>query len=469
MARGVDSLRPAGRGTLIREEWTMAEKVKVGPISGFPEWLPNMRLAEQRFIATIQEQYELYGFAPLQTPAAERLDVLTAKGGMQRQIYSLGKPDEDDQKAELGLRFDLTVPLARYVVQHAEELVFPFRRYQIEKVWRGERSQRGRFREFYQCDVDIIGRGSLDIIHDAEIPCVINSTFEALRLPEFRIHISNRRILADLLKCQECRPEQLVNVLRAIDKSQRQGIDQTRSALKEEGIGEPMIGPIIDLIGCETLGDAKRVLELAKAPLSGVEELERILTNAKALGMPGNRIRPDFTIARGLDYYTSTVYETFIIGKEDWGSVCSGGRYDDLATYFTNQKYPGVGISIGLSRLFSLLVEAEFVDVKAQTPTKVLVTTQNRDAYMLDYLGIANTLRKEGIATEVYLDPHSLREQIGYASSKGIPMAIIAGSDEMDHDVVLVKDLQHHSQEKVTCDSMVRYIRSKLKGLEVAI
>jgi histidyl-tRNA synthetase len=447
----------------------MPRTLKVGTISGFPEWLPNARLAEQRVISTIQQQYELYGFTPIQTPAAERLDVLTAKGGMQRQIYTLGKPDEDDQKADVGLRFDLTVPLARYVVQHADELVFPFRRYQIDKVWRGEKSQRGRYREFYQCDVDIVGRGKLDNIHDAEIPCVINSTFEALRLPEFRIHVSNRKILADLLRRYGCPTGQMAAVLRAVDKSHRQGIDHTRAALLEERVPEGLIGPVTDLIRCDTLPEARKVLAAAGASLEGVEELDKILTNAKALGMPDARIRPDFTIARGLDYYTGTVYETFVAGKEDWGSVCSGGRYDDLASFFSTQKYPGVGISVGLSRLFSLLVEAEYVDVKARTPTKVLVTTQNRDAYMLDYLGIAKTLRAEGVPTEVYLDADPLRDQIGYASSQGIPLAIIAGGSEVEHDVVLVRDLLHRTQETVTGDGMVKYIREKLRAKAVSL
>lgn len=443
---------------------TTAEKIKVGPISGFPEWLPNRRLAEQRLIAAIQECYELYGFTPIQTPAVERLEVLTAKGGMKRQIYTLGKPDEDDQEAELGLRFDLTVPLARYVVQHSEELTFPFRRYHIDKVWRGERSQRGRFREFYQCDIDIIGRTTLDPIHDAEIPCVINATLEALRLPEFHIHVSNRRILGDLLTAIGCEPGQLVPVLRAIDKSQRQGKDQTRVALVEEGVRQEQVTPIMDFIGCKQVADARKVLSTARASMAGLDEMDRLLKNAESLGMPPDRIRPDFTIARGLDYYTSTVYETFIAGKENWGSVCSGGRYDDLAGFFSRQKYPGVGVSIGLSRLLDLLVESEYLNIESQTPTKVLVTMQDRAKYMSDYLGIANFLRRNGIPTEVYLEPGALRDQIGYASTKGIPFAVIAGGSELEHDNVTVKDLRHHSQESVTCDSLAEYIKSKLQA-----
>ena len=445
----------------------MTEKIRVGPVSGFPEWLPNMRLAEQRFLSTIQGQYELFGFTPIQTPAAERLEVLTEKGGMHRQIYALGKPDQDEDKADIGLRFDLTVPLARYVVQHSAEIVFPFRRYQIDKVWRGERAQRGRYREFYQCDVDIIGRDSLDIIHDSEIPCIINATFEAIGLPDFRIHVSNRKILTDLLSHLKCPTEKVMAVLRAIDKTQHHGSDHVLDALKEEGISHEVVSPVLELVKCKTLSDAETVLERIQAPLRGIAELQQILTNAKALGMPDGRIQPDFTIARGLDYYTSTVYETFINGKEDWGSICSGGRYDDLATYFSRQKYPGVRISIGLSRLFSLLVEANYVDVRAKTPTKVLVTTQDRDKYMADYLGITRTLRTHGIPTEVYLDPDPLREQIGYASSQGIPFAVVAGATEIDNDTIQIKNLQHRSHETVTGDSMVSYIKSKLASLNM--
>jgi histidyl-tRNA synthetase len=451
----------------------MSGKLKVEQVSGFPEWLPNMRLAEQRFIATIQKQYELFGFAPIETPAVERREVLTAKGGMQRQIFTVGKPEDDDASAELALHFDLTVPLARYVVQHADKLVFPFRRYQIQKVWRGERAQRGRFREFYQCDIDIIGRGKIDLIHDAEIPVVINSTFEALKIPPFKISISNRKILGELLKTQGIiqgdSSGRFVGILRAIDKTQRDGAEKTREALVAENTPPELIPAITDLAQCSSLDDARRVLKTAKADLVGVEELATVLRSAEKLGMPTDRLGPNFTLARGLDYYTGTVYETFITGKEAWGSVCSGGRFDDLAEYFTTQKFPGVGISIGLTRLFNLLVESEYVDVSAHTPTKVLVTMQDRAKFLDDYLGIARRLREAGIPAEVYLDPDRLSDQIGYASDKGIRFALIAGERELSldlHDgepVVQVKDLLHQSQEQVSESELPKYIRRKLE------
>jgi histidyl-tRNA synthetase len=443
----------------------MADRLKIEPVSGFPEWLPGARLVEDRFLAIIRQQYQLYGFTPIETPAVERLEVLTSKGGLQRQIYTVGKPEEGKADADLGLHFDLTVPLARYVVQYADKLVFPFRRYQIQKVWRGERAQRGRFREFYQCDVDVVGRGTLNIIHDAEIPCVINAVFDALGLPEFQVQISNRKILGDLIKVKEVGSDQLVAVLRAIDKTGRDGIDKTRNVLAKEGVGDHLIPAILDLIQCQDMEGARAILQRAGAATEGLDELQTVIDNAMALGMPAGRLRPNFAIARGLDYYTGTIYETFVRGHEDWGSICSGGRYDDLAGFFTTQKYPGVGISIGLTRLFNLLVQNQFVDVTRQTPTQVLVTVQNREAYLREYLVLASVLRGQGIAAEVYLEPAALRDQIGYASSKGIPLAVIAGESEFSAGSVAVRDLRTRSQEIVTRDQLAAYIAAKVAAV----
>ncbi len=442
----------------------MNARLKVEPISGFPEWLPDLCLVEQRMLKAIREQYELYGFTPMATPAVERMEVLKAKGGVERQIYSVGKPEESPDDASLGLRFDLTVPLARYVAQHSEQLVFPFRRYQIQKVWRGERAQRGRFREFYQCDVDVIGRGSLDLIHDAEMPCVINSTFEALGLPDFCVHISNRKVLFDLLTATGCRPDQQEEVLRLIDKYGREAPEKTRAALDEQANASEVVSPVMELIECKEIGEARKVLEKANAPLSGLDELETVVESAVALGMPEKRLKSDFTVARGLDYYTGTVYETFVTGNESWGSVCSGGRYDDLAGYFTELKLPGVGISIGLTRLIHLLVGGEHVEVGVKTPTQVLVTTQDKDRYLTDYLRLARTLRSAGISAEIFLDLAPLREQMGYASSKGIPFAVIAGSEEFSENVLSVRDLGRRAQERVAADAIVNYLRERLQG-----
>lgn len=441
----------------------MAEQLQIKAISGFPEWTPNVRLAEERLINIIRDTYQLFGFTPIETPAVEQFDVLTSKGGIQRQIYTVGKPEEGQESAtEMGLHFDLTVPLARYVVQNANKLTFPFRRYQIQKVWRGERAQRGRFREFYQCDVDIIGRDTLDPIHDAEIPCVINATFEALELPDFRVQISNRRVLGDLLRVEESSPEKLASVLRVIDKSDRDGLEKTQARLKEEKLSDKLLSAVIELIQCQDGTDAAKILESVGASQDGLNELRTVMQSAIDLGMPSERLRPNFAIARGLDYYTGTIYETFIVGKEKWGSICSGGRYDDLAGFFTNQKYPGVGISIGLTRLFSLLVDAGMVNVERHVPTEVLVTMQNRDAYMSEYLKIAGLLRSNGIATQVYLEPAKFKKQLSYASANGIPFAIIAGESEINDGAVTLKDLKAREQITIPLNQLVETIQSKL-------
>jgi histidyl-tRNA synthetase len=449
---------------LKRLDDSVEDLVKVVPVSGFPEWLPSVRLVEERFISLIREQFQLFGFTPIETPAVERLEVLTAKGGMQRQIYSLGRPAEGDSDTGLGLHFDLTVPLARYVVQHAEELVFPFRRYQIQKVWRGERAQRGRFREFYQCDIDVIGRGSLDLIHDAEIPCVINSAFSALKLPEFQVRISNRKVLGNLLSVRKVEDDQLVRVLRAIDKSHNAGKEKTLASFSEERVASELTPAIMALIECTSIAEARKIFAAAKAPTEGLDELQSVIENAMTLGMPESRLRPDFRIARGLDYYTGTIYETFVQNHEDWGSICSGGRYDDLASYFSKQNFPGVGISIGLSRLLDLLIQSEVVQAERGVPTQVLVTTQDRSNYLQEYLILAKQLRAEGIATEVFLEPRALREQFGYASSNGIKFAIIAGENEFAKNNLTVKDLSNRTQETIPRASLIDYFRNRPSG-----
>jgi histidyl-tRNA synthetase len=441
----------------------MPERIKIEPISGFPEWLPNVRLLEEHFLAVIREQYRLYGFTPIETPAVERWDVLTAKGGVQRQIFSVGKPQEGDTEAELGLHFDLTVPLARYVVQHSGQIVFPFRRYQIQKVWRGERAQAGRFKEFYQADVDVIGRGSLDLIHDAEMPCVINSTFEALELPDFQVQISNRKILGDLIRAHDLNEEEGKKTLRAIDKTSDADIATMRAMLEEEGVDAQLVPAVVDLLQCQQISDARGVLDTIGAPSSGLDELQMVYDNALILGTPESRLRVNFAIARGLDYYTGTVYETMLLGNEDLGSVCSGGRFDDLASYFSPQKFPGVGISIGLSRLIAGLLKAELIETHRSTPTDVLVTMQDRERYLNEYLSMARTLRDRGIRTELALEPGGLRDQIGYAASNGIPLTLIAGESEIEEKVVTVRDMRSRDQQLVARGQLVDYVLEKLR------
>jgi histidyl-tRNA synthetase len=437
--------------------------VKASAVSGFPEWTPGMRLVELKLIDAIRHEYELYGFTPIETPAVERMSVLTAKGGIRHQVFTVGRPTDDDgEDAVLGLHFDLTVPLARYVVQHADELAFPFRRYQIQKVWRGERAQRGRFREFTQCDIDIVGTSSLDMVHDAEILAVVAAVFDAVEIPGFEVRVSNRKILGDLLGSRSLPPDQIAEALRAVDRSGRDGLGALRSAMAEISIPHDLVDATVELLGTDSLAEARRTLQRAGALTHGVDELELVVNSAMQLGFPAERLRIDFSIARGLDYYTGTVYETFIVGHETWGSVCSGGRYDDLASYFTTRSYPGVGVSIGLTRLVDLLVQAGHLEIGARTPTAALVTTQNRHRFMKDYLGLARTLRAADIPTEVFLEPAALRDQIAYASSQGIRAAVIAGERELENDVVTVRDLRDHVQETVTGDDLASHIKKLL-------
>jgi histidyl-tRNA synthetase len=440
----------------------MTDRIEAREISGFPEWSPKMKLVEERFIRVIADNYRLYGFTPIETPAVESWDALTAKGGMHRQIYSVGKPQEGSHDVELGLHFDLTVPLARYVATHLNELTFPFRRYQIQKVWRGERKQKGRFREFYQCDVDVVGRGKLDPIHDAEIPCVIQSTFDALGVPDFQINLSNRKALESLTTSRGATGETFQNAVRAIDKIGRSDLDKLSDELTKNQIGVELIPAILDFIQAETIADARTVFARVGASVAGLDELEQVHRTAVALGIKPDRLKLNFAIARGLDYYTGTVYETTIKEREEWGSVCSGGRYDDLASLFTNQKLPGVGISIGLTRLLHRMLDAGLLDVGASSPTAVLVTMQDRQRFSAEYLEIARTLRSAGVPTEVAFEATALRDQFGYANSLGIPLAVIAGETEINAGQVTLRDLRDRSQQVIDRSALVDRVREKL-------
>ncbi|MPZ87201.1 MAG: histidine--tRNA ligase [Nitriliruptorales bacterium] len=443
---------------------SVTASVNIGPISGFPEWLPEVRILEQTLIDRIRRAYELFGFAPIETPAAERLEVLTSKGGMERQMYSLGRPAEDgaDAVTSLGLHFDLTVPLARYVASHAEELVFPFRRYQIQKVWRGERAQRGRFREFYQCDVDIVGDGSLAVAYDAEMPCVINSAFGAIGVGEFRVHVSNRKILSGLFGAFGIEGEQVAEALRLVDKYGMSDRPRLAAALQEHGCEPKLVDRVLDVLPAGTVEEAMGLLEGFDAAREGATELRDVLDRAVQLGMPAERLVADFSIARGLDYYTGTVYETFVAGNQDWGSVCSGGRYDDLTLALSGRAYPGVGISIGLTRLLYLLIQSRTLQPGARTPAVVLVTMQDAERYFDDYLALGHRLRGSGIPTEVYMQPDALRDQITYAVRKGFPLALIAGSREFDDSAVTLRDLRERSQETVRISDLIPSVTERV-------
>jgi histidyl-tRNA synthetase len=416
------------------------------PISGFPERLPAQRIAELAMTETIRRQYELAGFAPLETPAVERLEVLTAKGGIQRQIYQLTRPAADgkDSAHALGLHFDLTVPLARYVVQHASGLTFPLRRWQHQKVWRGERPQHGRAREFAQFDIDIVGRGQLDELHDAEVLATMSQALDAIGLSRAVVHVSHRRILEALTGHFGVAA---APVLQQVDKLARDGLEVVLGRVAELDGPAGLTGAVRDLLRCATLDEAERLLARVGADVDGVHALRRIVLAAGELGAEGMLV--DLSIARGLDYYTGLVVETLVPGHEQWGSICSGGRYDNLAAHFGNQRYPGVGVSIGVTRLFDLLVESGDVQAHRASPAAVLVTTQDRDLRLHDYLAIARSLRAAGHRTELYLEPRPLREQLADAAAKGIPLVVVAGERELDARAVALRDMTRRTQVDV--------------------
>ena len=435
------------------------EIVKPSILPGFMELLPSDQILFNQMMDTIKNNYERFGFLPIDTPIIEKSEVLLAKGGgeTEKQIYRFEKGDTD-----LSLRFDLTVPLARYVSQHFSELNFPFKRYQIGKVYRGERNQKGRFREFYQCDIDIIGNQKLDIINDAEIPSIIYSTFKELGLDSFTIKINNRKILNgffDHLKLANS-----TEVLRTIDKMDKMGLKGVSEELSKIGLDDNTIDKIIEFIQIEgTNNEIIHSLEELNIDnetfVLGLEELGNVVKYIKYFGVPEDNIKVDLTIARGLDYYTGTVYETFLDEYPGIGSICSGGRYDDLAGYYTKQKLPGVGICIGLTRLFYQLKEANMIKSERNNLTEVLIIP------MEDYVGegikIGNILRSHDINTQIYLEGGKVGKKFNYADKLDISYVIIIGSEEVKNKKVTIRNMETGEQVMYSIDEAIEIIKSK--------
>jgi histidyl-tRNA synthetase len=445
------------------------EKVRPALLRGFDqEYLPHEQLQFNALVDLVRANFERYGFLPIETPSAERKEVLTSKGGVEKEIYALTRlaagDDEDEAATKGALRFDLTVPLARYVAMHERELAFPFRRYQIQRVWRGETPQarKGRFREFYQCDIDIINRERLSILAEAEIPSVIYSVFREMAIGEFRIRINNRKVLKALLHKFEVADANAAAVLRALDK-----IDKEPRAKIEDDLGRAGVARAHAL--CEvvfTKRSTKETLEaLQNLSLegSGVQELSEVAGAIRKFGVPDAAFAIDLSVVRGLDYYTGTIYETTLVQYPELGSICSGGRYDDLASYFTDTRLPGVGISIGLTRLFSKLREAGLLRAPARTPAQALVVTMD-PRYLDRYLEMARALREAGINTEVYLEPAKLKNQLAYADRKGFRVAVIAGENEFGKDVVQLKDLSAKAARDVPISELVTAVKETLDG-----
>jgi len=436
-------------------------KQKPRTLSGFMELLPAPQQQMERIMEILRNTYSLYGFTPLDTPIIESAEVLLAKGGgeTEKQIYRFQKGDSD-----LALRFDLTVPLAKYVALHYGELQFPFRRYQIGKVYRGERAQRGRFREFYQADIDIIGDGKLDIINEAEIPSIIYRTFSQLGLKRFQIRVNNRKILNGFYSMVGL-ADKSQDVMRTVDKLDKIGAEKVKTLLMEDiGVAEDVANQVLDFIAIG--GSNQEVLAAlegyqGKDELfdTGLEELSTVVRYLSAFGVPEENFAVDLTIARGLDYYTGTVYETTMLDHPEIGSVCSGGRYDNLAEYYTDKQLPGVGISIGLTRLFYVLGEQGMLNPDLPTAAADVLVIPMGEEQQGYAIATATALREAGIRTQLYAEKKKFKARITYAAKMGIPYAMFLGETEEQDKVVALKDLNKGEQVTVSFEEAVKLIQ----------
>ena len=440
------------------------EMIKPRTLSGFMELLPDKQLRFDRMADIIRRSYASYGFTPLDTPAIEDAQILLAKGGgdTEKQIYRFQKGDSD-----LALRFDLTVPLAKYVALHYGELAFPFRRFQISKVYRGERAQRGRFREFYQADIDVIGDGKLDILNEAEIPAVIYKVFSGFGLRRFQIHVNNRKILNGFYAMLGL-TEKSGDIMRTVDKLDKIGSEKVRALLLDDcGLTEEQAEEILAFIAIQ--GSNAQVISALESYAgrnetfdTGLEELKVVTSNLAAFGMPEENFTVDLTIARGLDYYTGTVYETLLLDHPELGSVCSGGRYDNLAGYYIDKPLPGVGISIGLTRLFYVLDEQGLLNTAipaAPADALVLPMTESMGAA----IALAEKLRSEGLRVQLYSEKKKFKQKMAYANKLGVPFAVLLGEDEITQGKCSVKDMASGEQRLLTPGEAARWIRETLQ------
>lgn len=436
-------------------------KVSPRTLSGFMELLPEQQMKMERMMEILRQSYSVYGFTPLDTPIIESAEVLLAKGGgeTEKQIYRFMKGDSD-----LALRFDLTVPLAKYVAGHYSELSFPFRRYQIGKVYRGERAQRGRFREFYQADIDIIGDGRLDIINEAEIPAIIYSTFTKLGMHKFRIKVNNRKLLNGFYAMNGM-SERAGDIMRTVDKLDKIGAEKVRQLLIDEVKMLPCKAEnVLDFMAiCGTNDEVISALERYRGMDEtfdlGLDELRTVTRYLADFGVPEANFAVDLTIARGLDYYTGTVYETEMTEHPEIGSVCSGGRYDNLAGYYTDRQLPGVGISIGLTRLFYVLNEQGLLSGEQVTsPCDALVIPMTED--MSYAISAATALRSSGVRTQLYCEKKKFKAKMSYADKLKVPFVVLAGEDEIKEGVLSVKNMLTGEQVKLSPADAARHIAS---------
>ena len=439
------------------------ERITPRTLSGFMELLPGKQAQFERMMDILRRTYASYGFAALDTPAIEDAKILLAKGGgeTEKQIYRFQKGDSD-----LALRFDLTVPLAKYVALHANELAFPFRRYQISKVYRGERAQRGRFREFYQADIDIIGDGKLDILNEAEIPAIIYNVFRGFGLSRFQIRVNNRKILSGFYAMLGL-TEKSGDIMRTVDKLDKIGAEKVRTILMDDcALTAEEADEILRFIAIT--GSNSQVIEALEGYTGrnelfdlGLSELKAVTANLSAFGVPEENFAVDLTIARGLDYYTGTVYETTLLDHPEIGSVCSGGRYDDLAGYYTERQLPGVGISIGLTRLFYVLDEQGLLNPELPSaPADALVLPMSNDPGPA--IALAQSLRSAGLKVQLYGEQKKFKQKMSYCDKLGVPFAVLLGEDEIAAGKCSVKDMRSGQQVTVTAEEAATLMKEAL-------
>lgn len=441
-------------------------KQKPRTLSGFMELLPARQAQFERMAELLRKAYSLYGFTPLDTPIIEASEVLLAKAGgeTEKQIYRFTKGDSD-----LSLRFDLTVPLAKYVALHYAELVFPFRRFQIGKVYRGERAQRGRFREFYQADIDVIGDGKLDIVNEAEIPAVIYQTFTSLGLKRFQIRVNNRKILNGFYQLIHW-DHRAGDIMRVVDKLDKIGAEKVGLMLYDEiGMDQDAVDEVLKFISItgsnhEVLNALEEYRGQNETFDQGLDELNTVVKYLAAFGVPEDHFTVDLTIARGLDYYTGTVYETAMPDHPEIGSICSGGRYDNLAEYYTDKQLPGVGISIGLTRLFYVLEEQGYLNDQLNTaPADVLILPMTDD--LSPAIAFATRLRQAGVRAQLYTEQKKFKQKMTYADRLGVPFAAFLGEDEIAQGKVSLKDMRSGEQKLLDVDEAAEAVLDALKAV----
>lgn len=448
--------------------------------SGFDvELLPEEKRLELHIIDTIRNVFEQYGFTPIETPAVERLEVLQAKGNQgDNIIYSINpiiqagieSNSEQATTESRGLKFDQTVPLSAYIARHLNDLAFPFARYQMDTVFRGERAKKGRYRQFRQCDIDVVGRGKLSLLYDAQMPAIIAQIFESIQIGKFLIRISNRKILTGFFRAIGVAEDEIRSCIKIIDILEKVGEDRIKADLREKGISGDRIREIIDFVKIndtndnilEKLDSISSCMENSREFSIGVSELTEVIKSVRALGVSEDKFCIDLSIARGLEYYTGTVYETALIGYETLGSICSGGRYEELVGTFVGEKMPGVGISIGLTRLIRQLLDAKILKPMAASPAQVMIVNLQSD--LIDvYLKVSQRLRKSGINVLTSFETRSLGKQLQYADKLGILLCVIIGSDENATGMCSIKTLGTGEQASVLLDDLIEEVMKRLE------